>query len=230
MLKNRNYKQSNCQVILQLQKISFLFFILTVCIFGCTAKTNQLSLLPEIKDFLTEHREYGNPVAVEAVPNWAEGKRQRVTLEISGKRNSLLFYIKDDRVVTIYEDGVNGRKKIWSDYEPVESSIPKDRNETEVLPSYTVLSSTKKMSGGKFGDILIPSFSRKIPVKKRETIFRAISSKEGIEDVSFYSTNDAYKANISASFLKSHPDALRKGLLGLLQGGKFTAGETLYPE
>ena len=186
-------------------------------------------ILPEIDKFLSENKKYGVPVKVKAVPDWAQGKRQLVGVDSNGKFRTLLFYTKDKKVVTVYENSPDGRKKIWGDYQKLEEFTPVNRETSDSLPAYSVLFSNKKIGGGKFGDILIPSFSRQTPVKKRETIFRSISAKEGIEDVSFYSAEEAYKANVSASFAKSHPNAMRDGFLGTLREGKFTAGETLYP-
>ena len=194
-----------------------------------TAKGIQLTppLLAEISKFLRDHEEFGKPRATQSIPNWESGKRQRVTFNTG---RNLLFYTKSDQVTTIYEDdSIEGRKKVWGKYEKYEKFTPLARATSKSLPAYTVLSSYKKISGGKFGDILVPSFSRKTPVKTREAVFRAIAAKEGINDVTFYTTEEAYKANISASFARTHPDAMRKGLLGILQGGVFTAGESRYP-
>lgn len=99
---------------------------------------------------------------------------------------------------------------------------------SEIEPAYKVLFSYSG-KGRKFGDILVPSFSRATPVETREVVLRAIAAKEGLDDVSLYSSEEAYKANVSASFQKSHPDALQNGFLGMLREGKFTAGETLFP-
>ena len=44
-----------------------------------------------------------------------------------------------------------------------------------------------------------------------------------------YSTRDAYEANMSASYLRSHPNALRVGFLGTLDAGSFTPGERTFP-
>ncbi len=91
------------------------------------------------------------------------------------------------------------------------------------LPKYVVLFSNNFMSGdGRFGDILIPSFSRQTPVWTREKIFLAIAAKEELTEASFYSSEDAYRANISASFLKTHPNALREGFLGRVKDGSFS--------
>jgi hypothetical protein len=188
------------------------------------------NILPEIAKFVGEHSEFGTALEVETLSDWAQGKRQRVTFDQNGKRRSMLFYTKDQEVETVYEDGPDGRKKIWGEYEQLEAGTPVTKEASESLPAYTVLSSNTKIGGGgKFGDILVPSLSRKTPVETRERVFRAIASKEGLDEVSFYSMEDAYKANTSSSYAASHPKALQKGFLGSLSGGRFTAGETLYP-
>lgn len=190
---------------------------------------NKIGVLPEISRFLEVHKKFGTPISVESVPNWMQGKRQRVTLNINGNRRNLLFYTKDENVVTIYEDGAGGRKKVWGEFQKSEKFAPVDRKSSTSLPAYKVLYSNKMVSSRKFGDILIPSFSRQTPVTQRESTFRAIAKKEGLHNISFYSIENAYKANVSASFAKSHPNAMRNGFLGMIQGGKFIAGETLYP-
>lgn len=186
-------------------------------------------ILPEINKFLSKHQEFGIPIDVESIPDWAQGKRQKLKVKANGKSRSLLFYVKEQEVVTVYEVGANGREKIWGEYQKDEPFIPVTRETSESLPAYTVLYSNKMISSRKFGDILIPSFSRQTPAELREKNFHEIAKKEGLDNVSFYSSEDAYKANISASFAKSHPNALRNGFLGSLQNGKFIAGETLYP-
>jgi len=194
-----------------------------------TAKGIQLTppLLAEISKFLRDHEEFGKPRATQSIPNWESGKRQRVTFNTG---RNLLFYTKSGQVTAIFEDDpIEGRKKVWGEYEKYEKFTPVARAPSISLPAYTVLSSYKKTGGGKFGDIWVPSFSRNTPVKTREAVFRAIAAKEGINDVTFYTTEEAYKANISASFARTHPDAMQKGLLGILQGGVFTAGESRYP-
>ena len=72
------------------------------------------SLMPEVAAFLNSHHEFGTPTSTQDVPNWAEGKRQRVNFD-SGR--SLLFYMKDGEVVTVYENHPSeGRKKVWGEY------------------------------------------------------------------------------------------------------------------
>lgn len=80
------------------------------------AAESPAGILPEVGEFLGQHKEFGKPVTTEAMPDWAGGKRQRVSLDVDGKRRSLLFYIKGQQVVTVYEDdATGGRKKVWGD-------------------------------------------------------------------------------------------------------------------
>ncbi len=89
---------------------------------------------------------------------------------------------------------------------------------TEDLPSYTVLSRVNRIDGsGVDGDVLVSSFSKEIPLDILEKTLQSIAQKEGLDLVSLYCTEDAYKANFSASFLAEHPNALENGYLGRLK-------------
>ncbi len=91
----------------------------------------------------------------------------------------------------------------------------------DALPAYTVIDQVKLLSGGKYGDILITSFSKSTPADVRESVLRRIAKKEGFTEAALYCTMEAYKANFSSSYLETHPDALNEGPLGSLKGGKF---------
>ncbi|MFC1601435.1 hypothetical protein ACFL34_03715 [Candidatus Sumerlaeota bacterium] len=104
-----------------------------------------------------------------------------------------------------------------TDYDRRTPEPSKERDLT--LPEYEVLL---------YGDVLIPSFSRATPATTRESVARAIAKQDRLKDASFFSTRDAYQANMSASYLRSHPDAMKKGFLGSLRNGKFIAAEDLY--
>jgi hypothetical protein len=97
------------------------------------------------------------------------------------------------------------------------------------LPDYQMLFANDKLGGGRFGDALVPSLSRKTPVAERERVARGIAQKERLTELAIYSTEGAYKANVSASFLKEHPDALRQGFLGSLNESTFQPGEATFP-
>ena len=77
----------------------------------------SIGLLPEVSQFLNEHKEFGEPVKTEPIPDWAKGKRQRVEFVLNGTRRNLLFYTKENKVVTVYEDTSDGRKVVWGETE-----------------------------------------------------------------------------------------------------------------
>jgi hypothetical protein len=92
-----------------------------------------------------------------------------------------------------------------------------------VLPQYTTLFSVDLISGkGKFGEVLIPTLSKEVKGSEREKAFRGIMDVEGWVSISAYSTEEAYKANSSESFSKTHPNAIKDGFLGGIdENGKY---------
>ena len=56
-------------------------------------------MLPEIKTFLRAHPEFGEPISRTDVPDWANGKRQRV--QFVGGRD-LLFYTENGQVRSVH--------------------------------------------------------------------------------------------------------------------------------
>jgi hypothetical protein len=97
------------------------------------------------------------------------------------------------------------------------------------LPAYRMLFAQDKLGGGRFGDALLSSLSRETPAAERERVARGIAQKERLTNLAIYSTEEAYEANTSASFLKEHPDALKHGFLGSLDENTFRPGEAYYP-
>jgi hypothetical protein len=97
------------------------------------------------------------------------------------------------------------------------------------LPGYRMLFANDKLGGGRFGDALVPSLSRKTPVAERERVTRGIAQQERLTNLAIYSTEEAYEANTSASFLEKHPDALKHGFLGSFDENKFQPGEAMFP-
>lgn len=84
------------------------------------------------------------------------------------------------------------------------------------LPEYTVID--------KVGDnleVLVPSLSVDAPDAEIEAVARSIASAERVGTIYLYRTEDAQKANMSASFAERHPDAMAEGYLGVLRGGAF---------
>ncbi len=196
---------------------------------GSSPESNRdIDILPEIRVFLQQHSEFGKPTAAQSVPDWANGKRQRISFNTG---RSLLFYTKNGQVMTVYEDQPSkGRVKVWGETEKYTAPDPVTKAAEAGLPAYTILFTVEKFGGGgKFGEVLVPSVSRKTSAAERETLARRIADKERLVDVNLYSTEEAYKANMSESFSKAHPNAMRRGFLGMLQNGTFTPGEALYP-
>ncbi len=188
-------------------------------------QNKDISLLPGIEAFLKMHPEYGTVIYTEKVSDWANGKREKVKTSTG----EYLFYMYNNEVVGIDKYTKGQRSKIFhKDIPQLPENVTSkaDRN----LPSYKILSLVNLASGGKYGEILIPNYSRKTPKELRGSTLRQIAVKEGFAQADLYSTEDAFKANASASYLKTHPNALKKGFLGSLnQDGTFTPGETLYP-
>lgn len=202
--------------------------VIAILLLTSCSKPQETSLLPEIQAFLGQHSEYGKRTTLQEVPDWAKGKRQRVNFD-SGRR--LLFYTKGEDVIAIYEDqpGI-GRVKIWGAAEIDEAYTSTDRQATEVLPAYKVIFSVNRADGtGRHGEILMASLSRETPSDRLEFIAHQITKAENLSSLNLYCTEEAYEANMSESTLKSHPNALRNGFLGMMQGGQFIAGEMLNP-
>ena len=196
--------------------------IMTLLLYSSCASQTETSLLPEVTSFLNQHTEYGRATTIQDMPDWAEGKCQRVTFD-DGR--SLLFYAKDGKVVTIYEDQPGSeRVQIWGENESYAPPPVTAGNAEESLPSYKIIYSVDLPDGaGRYADVLISTLSKKTPIEMRESIARKIAEAEHLSRLSLYSTADAYKANMSKSYSKAHPNALRDGFLGSLQGGDFTA-------
>ncbi|NBC18640.1 MAG: hypothetical protein GVY18_15155, partial [Bacteroidetes bacterium] len=113
------------------------------------------------------------------------------------------------------QDRVYTGREGWLQYEFV---LPAGRDEAAAtgLPDYTVLD--------KVGDnleVLIPSLSVDTPDSEIEAIARGIASAERVGTVYLYRTEDAQRANMSASFAKQNPNAMAEGYLGMLQNGQF---------
>jgi len=187
---------------------------------------------PAVTAFLAEHPEFGTPGNVEESADWAEGKRQIIAF---GSGKFFEFYERHGKIITVWETG-RGRERVlvWGKpFEP-EKFTPEQKPASGGLPAYKVLSVVQQKRAGaprgpKYGEALITSLSRKTPVAERERVARGIAAAEGFDQLYIYSTEDAKKANSSASFADAHPNAMRQGYLGSLSEGKFTAGEETFP-
>ena len=148
-------------------------------------------------------RDLGQQGKVFRVPN-------NTTVEVV-ERGGLLTKVRateQDRVYT-------GREG-WLQYEFVQ---PAGRDEAAAvgLPEYTIID--------KVGDnleVLIPSLSVDAPDSELETVARSISEAERVGTVYLYRTEDAQKANMSASFSEQNPNAMAEGYLGVLRDGVFS--------
>lgn len=89
------------------------------------------------------------------------------------------------------------------------------------LPEYKVLDVVDQMVGGKYADILVPSFSRETPLVELKLFAKELAKIKGFDEMSIYCTEEAYKANFSASFSEEHPGALEEGYLGMYRDGTF---------
>lgn len=188
--------------------------------------SDDAAMLPEIRAFFAQYPEFGKIMAVTNQPDWANGKRQTVTTWTSQGLQDYLFYTKQGQVQTVYAITQDqGRIIVWGETESNPANAqdkPIARPATGDLPAYTVLFSVDLADGsGRMGQILVPSLSRKTPASKRESVARGVAAKEGFVAVYLYRTEDAYKADMSSSYAKAHPDALKNGYLGMLEQGKF---------
>ncbi|MGE5574016.1 MAG: hypothetical protein ACM3ZU_13525 [Bacteroidota bacterium] len=209
-----------------------LFASLVLAVSGCVVQPRKqqtsvaATMLPEIRAFLDQYPEYGKVVAVTSQPDWVKGRRQTITTRTNGGLRDYLFYTEQGQVQTVYaltED--QGRVIVWGETEshPMNAQEePIARPAVNQLPAYTILLSVDLADGtGRMGDILIPSLSPSTPRAKRESVARAIAAKEGFVAAYLYSTREAYEADMSSSYAKAHPDALKSGFLGFLEQGKF---------
>ncbi|MBL7066434.1 MAG: hypothetical protein ISS29_01055 [Candidatus Marinimicrobia bacterium] len=177
-------------------------------------------VLPGIQAFLAKHKEFGLPSRTQSVPNWAQGKRQRVQFKTG---RNLLFYLKNGKVVTVYEDTKTGsRKKVWgSQGGSAEYAKDISRPATGAIPNYTIISAINLLAGGKHADVLIPSLSSTTPREMRSKVAFAILKKEGLKSLGMYSTQEAYKADYSSSYAKQHPSASKGRLGSISMEGQF---------
>lgn len=94
--------------------VTLIVFCLTLSsLMGCGSGSSPSDLRPEIATFVSQHPEFGKPTGTQSIDDWAQGARQRVDFD-SGR--NLLFYMKDGQVVTVYEDGTDGRNKVWGEF------------------------------------------------------------------------------------------------------------------
>jgi hypothetical protein len=73
----------------------------------------EIAAHPAVATWVSDFPDLGQIRRVEDLPEWAEGTRQRVVTD----RGEYLFYLKGGRVVTVYEDGPDGRREFWRDHQ-----------------------------------------------------------------------------------------------------------------
>ena len=105
-----------------------------------------------------------------------------------------------------------------------------DQSSSKVdVPEYVVLDIVDQISGVRYGDVLVSTSSRQTTAGQIADVLKAIAEREGLGQAILYCSRDAYEANMSSSFGKQHPDALKTCFLGSLDGALFTPGESLFP-
>lgn len=182
--------------------------------------------MPEIATFLASHPEFGRPATPRNQTSWAEGKLQRVDMD-TGK--SLAFYEMNGRITTVWDRSAGGDGELlWGKPYERPAFVPVESKATSDLPAYKLADVVNQRVGGRIGEVIIPSLSRTSPAQRREAVARAIAEKEGLQEVVLYATEEAMRADSSASYAEQHPGAM-KGYLGSLRGGKFIPAEALYP-
>lgn len=184
--------------------------------------TADKALLPGISDFIKQRVEYGTVTSTDPQPDWADGKRQQVNTT-TGR---YLFYTYKDEVVGVYKYNSDGSRtrQFHKDIPQLPQNIEKAAEGN--IPEYKIISQMNLIGNkGKWGDIVIPSYSKNTPKDIREATLRQICQREGFVGAALYSTEEAYKANVSASYAQNNPGALKAGFLGSLRDGSFTAAE-----
>ena len=167
-----------------------------------SVRTAQRDATPGVDDavrqFLAGNPQFGTHVwGIEPLPNWQYGQRRAV--ETSKGRFMLYFY--SGEVVAVWSR--NHSQRLWR--KPgysVPSAIegPRDpREATSRLPTYQLIDVARLMSGGKEGDVLIPTFSRRTPLAEREAFARSIASSEELTTVNLYCSREAQTFSESPS-------------------------------
>lgn len=84
------------------------------------------------------------------------------------------------------------------------------------LPEYVVLDKV-----GSYLDVLVPALTVEATAEELAPVARGIADAENVDQVSLYSTEDAFRVNFSSSFSDRNPDALADGYLGMWDDGTF---------
>jgi len=85
------------------------------------------------------------------------------------------------------------------------------------LPAYSLLEVVQlyRERGGRYGSILVPVFSKKTPLPQREAFIKYVMQVEGLTEASLYCSPEAYQADLSERYARTHPRARRCSLGGI---------------
>lgn len=174
-----------------------------------------------IRKFIDNNKVLGKFTYFEKKEPWLHGDRY----SISTDEDTYLFYLYNEKNKVVSVNVKNEKGNIKNIYREDVPDLPDNfkRSATEKLPEYIILDQVDLMAGGRYGDVLIKSFSKKTPLKKRKEIIKAIMEKESFDQAALYSSREAFKANINSSYSESHPNALKNGYLGSMENNEFTS-------
>ncbi len=96
------------------------------------------------------------------------------------------------------------------------------KSSSGALPYYEVLHVINEFDSRRiYAEVLIPSLSRDMPLKKLKQIVKAIAEHERFDSMTVYRTRLARRAHYSMEFADGHPEALAEGLVGDYERGRF---------
>jgi len=85
------------------------------------------------------------------------------------------------------------------------------------VPAYSVLEVVKlfREPGGRYGSILVPTFSKTTPIPQREALLKYVMEVENLTEASLYCSAEAYRADLSERYARTHPRARLCSLGGI---------------
>lgn len=98
------------------------------------------------------------------------------------------------------------------------------------LPDYRVVDTVDQMTGGRYGEVIIPSLSADVDTTRMRRIAFGIIERENLDEAAFYNSEDALKADLSSSFREANPGTLEEGALGSVTGDDFTPTPYVHDE
>lgn len=103
-----------------------------------------------------------------------------------------------------------------------------ERDASDFVPAYVVVSSSVESGVGRVGNVLITSADAGSSVTRHRDICRAIAVREKFSVVRLFRTADAYVAMRDARFREENPEALPFGYLGIMvDDGTFYSSDEL---